>query len=122
MAQRYGLKVEVQDDDRPKPLPEARRVTLYRAVRELLINVARHAGTSAARVRLQREGGVLTVSVEDRGIGFDPSAERAGFGLVSIRERLRHLGGSMELSAVPGEGTAVTLQAPIEDVPEDFAI
>jgi signal transduction histidine kinase len=53
------------------------------------------------------------VVVEDRGVGFDAELEPRGFGLFSIRERMRHLGGEFEIAAAPGDGTRVTLTAPL---------
>jgi signal transduction histidine kinase len=108
----YGLRVSVDDDGRPKPLDEATRSILFRALRELLINVARHAQTSSAHVRLWRSDAEVGVSVDDDGVGFDSSVEPAGFGLVSVRERLRHVGGDMTIESVPGDGARVVLVAP----------
>ena len=94
------------------------RVTLFRSLRELLINVAKHARVRAARVRIEPNDGVARVIVEDDGIGFDQAASadepgQGGFGLFSIRERLRHLGCRFEIRSAPGQGTAITLEVPV---------
>ena len=72
MQQQYGLVVVVEDDDQPKPLDNEARVLLFRAVRELLFNVLKHAQTSRARVCMLGEGDHLRVIVEDNGVGFTP--------------------------------------------------
>ena len=110
---RFGLHVTVEDDGERRLLDEATRITLFRALRELLLNVSKHARTDKARVRLWREDGFMKVVVEDEGVGFDPGASASGYGLFSIRERLNHLGGSMQIESRPGKGTRICLVAPI---------
>jgi chemotaxis family two-component system sensor kinase Cph1 len=114
----YGIKVAVRDDGRPKPLaPEARSI-LYRAVRELLINVAKHAQTDSATVDAERQAERVVVKVSDPGVGFDDAAISQGprrrLGLISLRERLSHIGGTMQLNSAPGAGTVAILTAPLE--------
>jgi signal transduction histidine kinase len=93
------------------------RTLLFRSVRELLINVGKHAHTDIARVECRRAGGYYVVVVADSGKGFDPQVAfsrsgNRGFGLLSIRERLIGLGGSMDCQSVPGDGSRVTLRVP----------
>jgi len=120
MQQQYGLEVVVEDDDQPKPLDNEARVLLFRAVRELLFNVLKHAQTNRARVCLLGEGDHLRVIVEDNGVGFTPdklcasSGKIEGFGLFSIRERLNYSGGHMEIESIPGEVTRVILTVPVQ--------
>jgi len=113
LKKRYGLHVAVEDDGQRWPLDEVARISLFRSLREMLINVAKHAGTSEARVRLWGEGRSMMMSVEDRGAGFDHEAIPPGFGLFSIRERLNHLGGSMQVDSAPGAGTRIMVVAPM---------
>ena len=119
MEQQYGLVVHVEDDNQPKPLDNEARVLLFRAVRELLFNVLKHAQASCARVRMLRDGEQLQVIVEDNGVGFAAgqvgasSEKMAGFGLFSIRERLNYFGGSMEIESTSGEVTRVILNLPL---------
>jgi PAS domain S-box-containing protein len=119
LTHRYDLSIEFADDGQPKPLDEAIRIALFRALRELLINVARHARTRQAHVRIWRDGERVRVEVRDHGLGFDPAEASKGFGLVSVRERLRNLGGDLEIDSAPGEGTRVVAHAPLsrEDPP-----
>ena len=120
MGRQHGLEVEVFTDPEAVSEREDVRVLLYQAVRELLLNVVKHARTNRARVELERlDRGFLEVTVEDLGVGFDPEALRpggagsgGGFGLFGIRERFSLLGGSVEVGSSPGEGTRIVLTAP----------
>mgnify|MGYP002776188329 CR=1 FL=1 len=115
----YQLEVTADDDGTPKPMEPAVSATVFRAVRELLINVAKHAGVDKAAVSAVRgEGNMLVVTVSDAGTGFDPDAKipvngSGGFGLLSLRERLSLLGGAVEIRSIPGEGTSVILKVPL---------
>jgi len=119
MERVYGLKVRLSDDGTPKPLDEPSRTTLFRAVRELLINVAKHAGARLAEVTSLSSDGRLILAVTDDGGGFDyQQALRAppgtgGLGLASMRERIEFIGGEMLVDSRPREGTTITLIAPL---------
>jgi len=120
MEQKHHLSVHVRVDPRAEPAEEATRVHLFQAVRELLFNVVKYAGTSRAKVTMTRAEGPMTrIEVRDRGVGFDPSRQedhaltRGGFGLFSIRERLELLGGSLAVQSAPGRGTQIVLLAPL---------
>lgn len=121
MERTYGLTVEVDDDGLPKPLTAAQSAILFRAVRELLINVSKHAGVPFARIDAASGDGMLILTVEDEGRGFDDMAEalmgRNGFGLASVRERITYLDGSMEIRSIPGDGSVVTLSMPLTPQP-----
>ena len=114
----YAIEVSCQID--PKiDLPPEQAVLLYRAVRELLINVARHAQIWNAELTIRHHNDRLRVVVGDKGTGFDPAALHSPsgsyvhYGLYSVRERLECLGGSMDIQSRPGEGTRVTLELPL---------
>lgn len=110
----HGLTVEV-DAESVAGVAEAVRVLLYRALRELLFNVAKHADTDSARVTAERSGEAVRVVVEDWGAGFEPTApgaDAAGMGLASVRERLDLVGGAFDISSAPGRGTRVTIEVP----------
>ena len=113
---KHGLAVSVDAED-TGPLGGDVAVLLYKSIQELLTNVVKHAAATAATVRLRREGDLARVEVEDDGRGFDPCALAAGsmtdrFGLFEIRERLRFLGGTVEVRTAPGTGTTVILSTP----------
>jgi PAS domain S-box-containing protein len=114
----HGLKVELVDHGPAEPLAENIGVLLFRAIRELLINVIKHAGMRTAKVTITADSSNVVVDVEDQGAGFDPSAQkdrprREGFGLLNIQERLTHLGGSCTIQSKPGKGTRITLSVPV---------
>ncbi len=122
MQERHGLAVVVDTQPHTEPDTDQWRVLIFQAVRELLFNVVKHAGTQCARVEMTRnDEGELRVAVVDPGVGFDPSRVEAGdgggFGLFSVRERLGLLGGRLEIDTAPGRGTRVSIfvpQAPLE--------
>jgi signal transduction histidine kinase len=92
-------------------------VLVYQLVRELLYNVAKHAGTDRARVTAERAGHRVRVVVEDEGVGFDPATLEevagVGLGLPSVRDRLELVGGRLDVESRPGEGTRVALEVPL---------
>ena len=111
-----GLAVELVVKQDIAPLPEDTAVLLFQSVRELLINVTKHGRTKQARVTVTEEDGLIRIVVTDQGIGFDPAAARTpespttlGFGLFSIRERMKALGGDFSIASAPGQGTTATL-------------
>jgi len=120
MRKQHGLSTEFVNDRRPKPLDEAAMVFLFQAVRELLVNIAKHARADNVIVSTERVGDEVHVSVEDDGVGFDLLHARqigwqnGGFGLFSIRERLGHIGGHLSIESKPGHGTLATLIVPID--------
>lgn len=107
----FGLDVTVEGDaDVADP---AVRTLVFHLTRELLFNVAKHAGTNRVRIALADDADEVVVRVEDDGVGFDPAARAAtGHGLPSIRERLEIIGGRCELVSAPGQGTRVSLMLP----------
>ena len=98
---------------------DAVKVLLYRSVRELLINVAKHADASQVQITLQKFDNEACIHIEDDGKGFDEgiiehdSADKKGFGLFSIRERLNHIGGQLKIESVEGKGTKAMIIAPL---------
>jgi len=119
IQQKHGIKTEFKDDAQPKPLDDDICALLYRAVRELLINVVKHAQAQHVKVSICKSNDDIRINVVDDGVGFKSPAEgfasgkTAGFGLFSIRERLSYLGGGVDIESKPGKGTQVTLAAPI---------
>jgi PAS domain S-box-containing protein len=119
VREQHGILIQVSNDAHHKPMNDEFRVLLFQAVRELLFNVVKHAKALVVKVSLNREGMNLRVQVADDGVGLgiDPKSAAAaaqGFGLFSIRERLKHLGGNMEVESEPGRGTQVTLTVPLK--------
>jgi PAS domain S-box-containing protein len=91
-------------------------IAAYRIVQEALTNVARHARTNEAAVRIWTGDAVLNVQVEDEGVGFDPqklAGEGGSTGLAGMEERVRLLGGRLAIESAPGSGTHVLAELPI---------
>jgi signal transduction histidine kinase len=119
--QRHKLRVDLDLRlERPDRLPEAIRVTAYKCVQELLTNVVKYAQADTAHLRLLKDGPSLVIEVADDGRGFNTdrlsslAGAQHGFGLFSIGERLRSLGGEMVVRSSPGAGATVRLTLPVE--------
>lgn len=95
-----------------KQLGQARMLSLYRVIQELLANVVRHSGASQAILQLIQDGGKLTITVEDNGHGFDAGQIEAGNGMgwENIRNRVRLLGAEWDVQSSPGKGTTVEIR------------
>ena len=117
--EKHDLDVDFEHDGRDLPLSEEVKITAFKAVSELLTNAVKHAGADRARLTLSFEDDRILITVEDEGRGFDterldPRTDAmGGFGLFSIRERIRCLGGETTIDSAPGEGTRVRLALPI---------
>jgi signal transduction histidine kinase len=100
--------------DAPLNPTHQEKVTLYRAVRELVINMVKHACTDSGQVILRGEENTVLIEVADEGVGFAPDSVKRGFGLYSLKDRLSMLNGDMEIMSVPGDGTVVLLSVPLD--------
>jgi signal transduction histidine kinase len=123
VGKRYGLKTEFIDeiDEKfGKTLDDNVRAVLFRNVRELLTNVIKYAKAEKVSVYLENDDTMLTVIVEDDGVGFDtqaatpPGEEKGGFGLFSIQERMTDMGGTFDIRSEPGKGCKAIMSLPIE--------
>lgn len=112
----FQLDVHVDVDPSAKVSKESLRVLLYHLVRELFLNVVKHAGTERVILSGEIEGGTLRICVSDSGQGFDPEdlgrTDRTGMGLPMARERIELLGGRLVIDASPGHGTRVVIEIP----------
>jgi PAS domain S-box-containing protein len=118
MKEQFGLQVQLESDGAQQFESAPLKVFLFRAVQELLFNVVKHAGVKTARVALSSSDGSLAVSVSDPGQGFDPGildsiTTLGGFGLLSLRERARYIGGDLTVESAAGKGSRFTLMVPI---------
>ena len=115
----YNIEVTVEADCSANPKAADVRIFLFRAVRELLLNSAKHAGGSAVHITMQhRRPGKVRIIVADDGPGFDPNSldnKRTGsqtVGLLNIRERVSSFGGEFHINSGPKRGTRITLSLP----------
>ena len=119
--EQHDLHVHIQEEEKDLQLPEDHAIFVFQAVRELLFNVKKHAGTNQATVSLKRTAShELHVKVEDAGQGFpledaSQNYNRPGkFGLFSIRDRIEALGGTINIESEVGRGTCISLLVPID--------
>ncbi|MGA2329347.1 MAG: ATP-binding protein [Bryobacteraceae bacterium] len=112
VTRRSGLKVKMVADEIAEDLPDSHRTCIYRVVQEALNNCARHSQATQVRVVVHRDRDGLSVTVQDDGIGFEPSREK-GMGLLGMEERVERLGGRFSIESKPGNGTVLWIHFPL---------
>ncbi|MFO7963512.1 MAG: histidine kinase N-terminal 7TM domain-containing protein [Desulfobacterales bacterium] len=121
MYENYDLKVELRVQDDVVLDRRDLTVLLFQSARELLLNVLKHAEVNTAVIMVKKRKDEMIVTVEDSGKGFEPDTVSKKdtfdrkFGLFSIRERLMNLGGRLEISSAPAEGTCVSMIIPYDE-------
>ena len=122
MREQHRLSVNLRLEEDVEPPAEEKGLLIFECVRELLMNVIKHADTRETEVRLSRPSRAeIEVIVRDRGKGFDPVVvesrrpEDVSFGLLRMMQRVAHFGGRMRIESAPGNGTKVTLTVPSAD-------
>jgi signal transduction histidine kinase len=122
-AQRSKIKVDLDLPDGFGRLPRESETAIFRVIQECLTNIHRHSGSPAARIRLRQRDQQVLVEIEDKGKGIPPekqkemsSAGAPGVGVRGMRERLRQLGGTLEINSGVS-GTVVTVWLPIAESP-----
>jgi two-component system sensor histidine kinase UhpB len=124
VEKRYGLRTSFTDTSDELLLSYDTQAMLFRNTRELVMNAAKHAQADSVSVKMESSGRVFRITVEDKGIGFDPASagnlpgRSGGFGLFSVAERMADLGGALEMVAAPGKGCKATLVVPLEPAEE----
>ena len=115
-AHGIGVQFECPGDDAGLGLDGAS--CLYRIVQECLHNAAKHAHATEIRVALTASGGKMHLVVRDNGAGFPAGAHRAkwGLGLVSMKERVRMVNGTLSIASQPGQGTEIAASVPLSGV------
>ncbi|MBW7990653.1 MAG: hypothetical protein FVQ84_11650 [Planctomycetes bacterium] len=116
IREKHGIQTEFRDDGQPKPLDNDIGALLFRNVRELLINIVKHAKARKVKVSVSKVDERICVIIEDDGVGFEPAkiGSNTGFGIFSIRERLEQLDGHLEIESEPGRGSRFTMTAPLK--------
>ena len=113
--EKTGIDVTLSLPQGEIPVDSSVATHLYRIAQEALTNVARHANASRVILSLSAGSGRLTLSVQDDGSGYAPGDRegRESFGILGMRERTAHLGGTLEISTLPGGGTLLTASVPL---------
>jgi PAS domain S-box-containing protein len=114
----WSVAIRFEHRDVPPDLDSSLALCLYRVLQEALQNAVRHSDSSKIHVQLvrEREQPRLRLSIIDYGKGFDPnfSMQNAGLGLVSMRERVRQVHGSIQFHSNPGAGTRIEVSVPLQ--------
>jgi PAS domain S-box-containing protein len=115
-ARRTEIVCKLSAENFDEHMPPARETAVYRICQEALTNIARHAEATQVDIRLQSDGQTLTLEIDDNGRGM-ANASTAGqsIGLVSMAERAREFGGSLEIRQNPTGGISLQLNMPLED-------
>jgi signal transduction histidine kinase len=113
-SERHHLAVKFVHGEIPEDTPEDVNLCLFRVVQESLRNVSKHSGALEAHVRLSEQDKHIFLLVEDAGRGFDVKSNRArtALGLISMRERVRLVGGEISVESEPSSGTRIRVQIP----------
>jgi signal transduction histidine kinase len=115
------IKTSLVDQSKSYELEERVQVILYRTISELLQNVIKHSKAKNVNVSFKRANGTYRIIVSDNGIGFDledmreKAISEKKFGLFSIMERIRYIGGEVNINTMPNRGTDVTIKLPINN-------
>jgi len=120
----HELVIEFLHEGIPLSLPVEISLCLYRIVQECLHNIIKHSGAEAARVELIGTDNEVRLRVSDSGIGFDIGSQtlKKGLGLISMRERLRLVGGTVSIDSRPSKGTQVYAKVPFRRRAKDFGV
>ena len=111
ISQQHHLVVEVEADE-VLEIPSDISLCLYRVAQEALSNSVKHGRTKRIAVQLFQNAGMLRLIVKDEGIGFDLATSSNGLGLVSMRERLRMVEGTLTIILSPSQGTIIEAVVP----------
>jgi signal transduction histidine kinase len=118
---RYGLKIEFEKNvPTPVRLDESVKLTLYRVIRELVMNIVKHAGVKTALLSISRDRDRFFIVLEDRGAGFDGQVspeESNSFGLFSVYRRMEAIRGNIRIQSEKGKGTIASIDVPLVSPP-----
>ncbi|MBE9010515.1 sensor histidine kinase [Pseudanabaenaceae cyanobacterium LEGE 13415] len=110
--QTTGIKV-IYQSQLSISLPSEINTTLYRIVQESLTNITKHAQAHCVSVEVQQRSTLITLSIHDDGVGFNPTQNTTGFGLQGMRERALALSGQFSIESQPGNGCRISVSLPL---------
>ena len=117
LGREKSLSIQLTVGDVPERLEPTISLCLYRVTQEALHNILTHSRANKAEIGLKRAGGRILLKIIDDGIGFDLGREAtAGLGLISMRERVRSVGGSIDVVSSPNKGTRIEVMVPLRDL------
>jgi signal transduction histidine kinase len=120
VSKHYTVSHSFEVEDLDHLFPADAQIIIYRIFQECLTNISKHAGATEVSIAVKENEGLISLTIEDNGAGFDPaqlSARRAsgrGLGLAALDERARMLGGTLEIRSQPGAGTRMTCVIPVD--------
>jgi two-component system, LuxR family, sensor kinase FixL len=109
-ASNIKFRFQAPEDEGELRIGANLRREVFLIFKESINNIAKHSRCANADVEFRADDRALFLSVSDDGCGFDTTEENEGHGLVSMRERSREMGGSLEMVSTSGKGTTITLQ------------
>jgi signal transduction histidine kinase len=110
-----GIAIDVNGPEARLALSQRVETQLFAIGREALANVVKHAGATAAEVRVEAGREQILLEIRDNGHGFDPAGGHPGhFGLESMRSRAAEIGGRLTIASAPNSGTAVRVRVPVD--------
>jgi signal transduction histidine kinase len=112
VSRRSQMEVAVESANVSDDLPDEYKICVYRLVQEALNNAVRHSRARSAKVRVAGTASGIEIEVNDDGRGFDPQRAR-GLGILGMEERVKRLGGSLQVKSAPGQGAVVKAELPL---------
>ena len=115
----HGIDVSLDMDDIAGLFAPHDEINIYRIFQESLTNIAKYAQATQVSFTIRKLAGQVSFRVEDNGRGFDREdilareASKRGLGLAAMEERMRMLGGSLEIWSQEGQGTSITFMVPV---------
>jgi PAS domain S-box-containing protein len=114
LSSKFEVQIEFIEREVPKEIPKDVALCIFRIAQEALGNVLKHSGAQQARVELAETNNGIRLRIIDAGVGFDPERNRdAGLGLMSMRERLRLVGGKLSVQSSPMRGAEILAEVPL---------
>ena len=118
LSRQHGLQIKFVHQNIPRKIPKAQALCLFRIAQEALRNVVKHSKTADAKVELCGHDDGIDLCISDSGTGFSPESAQTkrGLGLISMRERLRLIGGHLAVESEPLRGTRVRVRVPLSSM------
>ena len=115
ISEKYRIQVDFAAEELRFPISQDVALTLFRVTQEALGNVVKHSNAGAAEVALVTGANAITLTISDSGIGFNPSVQKpdSGIGIIGMCERLRLVGGQLQLNSSPNSGTQIVAEVPV---------